>query len=373
MKNITPRPAINMNLVRLIIVAIVVLFVVIVLTSSNLFYIMARVEQQEVGVQFQGGRITQVVGPGLYTDVGLFVELKKVPSSAVPFTVEDDEIITQDKQRLGLVVAGDIFRPNLSQADIMKANWAQYSELYLREEILQNRVEGLARQSMKVCIGERTFNDNVIGTARDVLRECIDRELSRLAEGYGLQISNVVVPNIILSAEAQSLLDAITQSRLNTEKAAQDRLKAQAEAAAEQAKQEGEVRVAQSRVQEEARQQTILAQLERERAEAQQAVIQAQKANELLTAQKNFEINQAEARAAIEKAKAELAGETARAQLYVANPEYAAYLAALANASALKATDKVIFTPVGTTPTIIVPGPGVQPTVNTNGATTVGQ
>ena len=177
MKSSGIRPPLNTNLLRGIIIAIAALIAVVALTSSNLFYIMQRVEQQEVGVRFRSGRIVDVVGPGLYTDAGLYVELKKVPSSAVPFTVEDDEIITQDKQRLGLVVAGDIFRPNLSQADIMKANWAQYSELYLQESILQNRVEGLARQAMKVCIGERTFNDNVIGTARDVLRECIDEEL----------------------------------------------------------------------------------------------------------------------------------------------------------------------------------------------------
>jgi len=355
-----------MNVIRGIIIAIVIFIAIVILTSSNLFYIMQRVEQQEVGVRFRGGRIVDVVGPGLYTDVGFYVELKKVPSSAVPFTVEDDEIITQDKQRLGLVVAGDIFRPNLSQADIMKAYWAQYSELYLQESILQDRVEGLARQSMKVCIGERTFNDNVIGTARDVLRECIDTELSRLAESYGLQISNVVVPNIILSDEAQALLDAITQSRLNTEKAAQDRLKAEAEASAEQARQQGEVRVAQSRVQEESRQQTTLAELERQKAEAQKAVIEAQKANELLTAQRNFEISQARARAAAEQAKADLAPEIAKAELYKANPEYVALQTALANASAFKATDKIIFTPLGTTPTIIVPGPGVQPTVETS-------
>ena len=366
MKSSGIRPSLNTNAIRGIIIAIAALIAVVALTSSNLFYIMQRVEQQEVGVRFRSGRIVDVVGPGLYTDAGLYVELKKVPSSAVPFTVEDDEIITQDKQRLGLVVAGDIFRPNLSQADIMKANWAQYSELYLQESILQNRVEGLARQAMKVCIGERTFNDNVIGTARDVLRECIDEELSRLAENYGLQISNVVVPNIILSAEAQSVLDAITQSRLNTEKAAQDRLKAEAEASAEQARQQGEVRVAQSRVQEEARQQTSLAQLERERAEAQMAVIEAQKANELLTAQRNFEISQARARAAAEQARADLAPEIAKAELYKTNPEYVALQTALANASAFKATDKIIFTPLGTIPTIIVPGPGVQPTVETS-------
>lgn len=364
MRSAGARPPINMNIVRVIIIAIVLLIAIIVLTSSNLFYIMQRVEQQEVGVRFRAGKIVDVVGPGLYTDVGLYVDLKKIPSSAVPFTVEDDEIITQDKQRLGLIVAGDIFRPNLSQADLLKANWAQYSDLYLREDVLQNRVEGLARQSMKVCIGERTFNDNVIGTARDVLRECIDTELSRLADSYGLQIANVVVPNIILSQEAQQLLDSITQSRLNTEKAAQDKLKAEAEAAAEQARQQGEVRVAQSRVQEEARQQTSLAALEQQRAEAQKAVIEAQKANELLTAQRNFEIAQARARAAAEQAKADLAPEIAKAELYADNPAYVALQTALANASAFKATDKIVFTPIGTTPTIIVPGPGVQPTVN---------
>lgn len=359
------KRGINTAVLRGVVVAILILLAVIVLTSSNLFYIMARVEQQEVGIQFRGGRIVNIVGPGLYTDVGLYVELKKVPSSAIPFTVQDDEIITKDKQRLGIVVSGDIFRPNLSQADILKANWAQYSELYLREQILKDRVENLARQAAKVCIGERTFNDNVIGTARDVLRECIDEELSQLAQNYGLQIANVVVPNVILSPEAQGLLDAITQSRLNTEKAAQDKLKAEAEAAAEQARQEGEVRVAQSRVQEEARQQTILAQLEKEKAEAQRAVIEATKANELLAADRDFAISQAQAKAAAEKAKADLALELAKAQLYADNPAYLTLQTALANASAFKATDKIIFTPTGTTPTIIVPGPGVVPTVNT--------
>lgn len=357
--------SVNLAILRGAIIALLLIIAVVVLTSSNLFYIMARVEQQEVGIQFRGGRIVNVVGPGLYSDFGLYVELKKVSSSAVPFTVQDDEIITKDKQRLGIVVSGDIFRPNLSQADILKNNWAQYSELYLREQILKDRVENLARQAAKVCIGERTFNDNVIGTARDVLRECIDEELSQLAQNYGLQIANVVVPNVILSPEAQALLDAITQSRLNTEKAAQDKLKAEAEASAEQARQEGEVRVAQSRVQEEARQQTILALLEKEKAEAQRAVIEATKANELLAAERDFAISQAQARAAAEKAKAELALEIAKAQLYADNPAYLTLQTALANANALKPTDKIIFTPAGTTPTIIVPGPGVVPTVNT--------
>jgi len=329
------------------------------------YYFLERVEQQEVGVRFRQGRIYEVVGPGLYSDIGFYVEIKRVSSTAVSFTVQDDEIITKDKQRIGLVVSGDIFRPNLAHADVLRDLWAQYSALYLSDEVARARVEGLARQAMKVCVGERTFDDNVIGSARDVLRECIDEELSGLATNYGLQIENVVVPNIILSPEVQQVLDQITKSRLDTEKAAQDKLKAEAEALAEQARQRGEVAVAQSRIQEETKQQTLLAQLEQEKLAAQKAVIEAQKANELLAAQRDLEINQALAKAAIEKAKADLAIEIAKAELLSKNPGYLQLQIAQMNADALNETDKIIFTPEGSMPTIILPGPGIVPTVNT--------
>ena len=67
------------------------------------------------------------------------------------------------------------------------------------------------------------------------------------------------------------------QLRLETEQARQDELKASAQAQAEQARQEGEIRVAQSRIQEEARQQLTLAQLNKEKIQAQKAVIEAER------------------------------------------------------------------------------------------------
>ena len=351
--------------VVIVVVGVAVVIVGLLLMSTKPFYFMERVEQQEVGVRFREGRIAEIVGPGLYTDIGLYVELKRVSSTAISFSVQDDEIITKDKQRLGLIVNGDIFRPNLEQGDVLKSLWAQYSDIFLRDEVARTRVEGLARQSMKVCIGERTFDDNVIGTARDVLRECIDTEVSKLAQNYGLQISNVVVPNIVLSPEVQTVLDAITKSRLDTEKAAQDKLKAEAEALAEQARQRGEVAVAQSRIQEETKQQTTLAQLDQQKLAAQRAVIETQKSNDLFAAQQDLAIAQAEAKAAAEKAKASLALEIAKAGMYTSYPNYLQLQIALANASALAESDKVIFTPEGSTPTIVLPGPGIMPTVNT--------
>lgn len=350
----------------LTILGILVILAVVLFIASRFVYFLAPVEQNEVGVQFRNGQIVNIVGPGLYTDAGLYVEIKRVAQTAIPFSVQDDEIITSDKQRVGVIVNGDIFRPTIAQPDMIRNNWASYSDIYLSDIAAKNRVEALARQAMKVCIGQRTFENNVIGSARDELRNCIDDELSRLALNYGLQINNVTVPNIILSAEVQALLDEITKSRLETEKAEQDKLRAEAQALAEQAKQRGEVAVAQARIQEEAKQQTVLAQLEQEKLAAQRAVIETQKSNDLLAAQKDLEIFRATAGAAAEKAKADLAQNTALANLYASFPAYVQLLIAQANANALKPTDKIIFTPDGTTPTIVLPGPGIVPTVNTN-------
>lgn len=368
-------------LITIIVVIIALIF--LLSFAGQFFYFFQVVQEQEVGVQFQGGRIQEIVGPGVYSDFGLFVRLERVSSQAIPFEVSDAEIITKDKQRIGVAVTGDIFRPGLIERDLILANWGEYRGIYLNNDAATSRVQSLARQAMKVCVGDRTFDQNVVGTSRDELRNCIDDELNELVGPMGLRIANLVVPEVVLSPEVQAALDAIVASRLATEKAAQDQLKAQAEAGAEQARQEGEIRVEQSRIQEQTRQQTILAQLERDRLAAQLAIIEAERANDLaqketerqvLEAQKNNEllgaqldqgINQALAEAASAKAQAELAQETLLAQLYAANPVYVQWLIAQANASALKATDKIIFTPVGVSPSIIVPGPGIVPTVET--------
>ena len=373
---------------RLVVTAVIVIvaLAVVLTVGSNFAYFLVRVEQQEVGVQFRSGRIHNIVGPGVYSDVGLFVELVKVSSQAIPFVVSDPEIITKDKQRIGLVVSGDVFRPGLADFDEIRRLWAQYRGFYLNDDLAKARVEDLAKQSMKVCVGDRTFDENVVGTARDELRACIDNQLNELSARFAVRIENVVVPEVVLSPEVQVALDAIVQSRLLTEKAAQDQLKARAEALAEQTRQEGEIRAEQSRIQEQTRQQTILSLLEQERLQAQLAVIEAErandlarlvtqraviestKANELLAAERDLAINNALAEAAVAQARADVAFDATLAELYATNPEYLQLQMVLANASAIGATDKLIFTPEGTVPTLVLPGPGIVPTVDTTPA-----
>ena len=164
-----PQLPINLRTIVVLVVGFVVLLLLFSF-SSQFFYFFERIDEDEVGVQFQGGRIKDVVGPGIYSDVGLFVEIKRVPSKAVPFLVTDQELITKDKQRIGLVVTGDTFRPGLATKDLLQRYWPQYNALYLDDSAARERIEARAQQAMKVCVGDRNFNDAVIGTARDELR-----------------------------------------------------------------------------------------------------------------------------------------------------------------------------------------------------------
>ncbi|PKO18187.1 MAG: hypothetical protein CVU39_01750 [Chloroflexi bacterium HGW-Chloroflexi-10] len=337
---------------RGIITAVIVVVGIILLIAlvSPHVYLFKLVNQQEVGVMMRSGKVIQVVPAGVYSDAGLFAQMVKVNTQAVVIDVTDPELITSDKQLIGLQVTADAFRPDYAKNDMIMEKWSQYRQLFIDDTILIQKVSSFALQAMKVCVGDRTFDQNVIGSGRDELRQCIDEELSSLAERVGVDVQNVVVPQVIISQEVRTSMDQIVQSRLATEKAKQDALKAKEEAAAKQAAQEGEIRVQQSVQQETMRQQIITADLEKQKLQAQLSVIDAQRTN----AEQELLLQQALAAIAAEKANIELAKELALAKLYTTHPEYLSLQMTMANASAIKNTDKLIFTPIGMMPNLVL-------------------
>lgn len=332
-----------------------IILIVVLANLSKSFWYFEVIENDEVGVTIEAGEIQGVVQPGIAYDFGLFVDLVKITTSAVAITVDDPELITIDKQRIGLEVTADVFRPR--EADIVISNYSRYRNIYLNDESLQQRMTAFTLQAMKVCVGDKKFDEAVIGSGRDDLRACIDDELSGLAAPIGLEVRNVAVPQITISPEVQAALDAIVQSRLATEKAKQDAEKAEEEAAAQQAVEEGRIRVEQAKLQEEARQQAILQELKRQQLEAELAVIEQQTIN----AEAQLGLTQAQQAIADEQARVDIARELALAEMYAAHPEYVALQIALANASAIKDSDKFIYTPAGVFPNLIL-GNGVVPT-----------
>lgn len=323
-----------------------IMFVIVGFVIRSFWYFEV-INNDEVGIAIQAGQIQGVKQPGIAYDFGLFVELVKVKTSAVALTVDDPELITSDKQRIGLEVTADIFRPR--ETDIVISNYARYRGVYTDDAALQQRMTAFTLQAMKVCVGDKKFDEAVIGSGRDALRSCIDDEISALAEPLGLEVRNVAVPQVTISPEVQTALDAIVQSRLLTEKAKQDVEKAKQESLAQQAVEEGRIRVEQSKLQEEARQQVTLQQLRQEQLEAELAVIEQEKIN----TDAELALAQAQQKVAEEKALIDLARDIALAKLYAENPIYVTLQIALANAQAIKETDKLIFTPDGVFPNLI--------------------
>jgi len=335
-----------------------IIAIIVLANTSKSFWYFEVIENDQVGVKIEAGKIQGVLQPGIAYDFGLFVDLVKITTSAVAITVDDPELITIDKQRIGLEVTADVFRPR--EADIVISNYSRYRNIYLNDESLQQRMTAFTLQAMKVCVGDKKFDEAVIGSGRDDLRECIDNELSSLADPLGLEVRNVAVPQIKISPEVQAGLDAIVQSRLATEKAKQDAEKAIQESTAQQAVEEGRIRVEQSKLQEEARQQATLQQLKQQQLKAELAVIQ----QEVINAQAQLELTNAQQKVAAEQALVDIAKELALAELYAKNPLYVQLQIALANASAIKNTDKLIITPDGTFPDLIFTNNDILPSIN---------
>jgi hypothetical protein len=356
-----PRPSIFSFIPRWLIGLIVgIIFIVILANISRSFWYFEVVENDQVGVTIEAGEIQGVVQPGIAYDFGLFVDLVKITTSAVAITVDDPELITIDKQRIGLEVTADVFRPR--EADIVISNYSRYRNIYLNDESLQQRMTAFTLQAMKVCVGDKKFDEAVIGSGRDDLRACIDEELSGLAAPLGLEVRNVAVPQITISPEVQAGLDAIVQSRLATEKAKQDAEKAKQEAIAQQAVEEGRIRVDQSKLQEEARQQVILQDIKRQQLEAELAVIEQQKIN----SEAQLALTILQQQVADEQALVDIAKELALAALYERYPSFVNLQMSLANSAAIKQTDKLIFTPDGVFPNLIFSNGTTLPTINVN-------
>lgn len=332
----------------LVVLFFIIVGLVLLFFASRALWYFEVVENDEIGIKLRAGQIIEVVQPGIVSDFGLFVELVKIKASAVSVLVDDNELITLDKQRIGLEVTADVFRPR--DGDTIRTNYSLYRSLYTSDNDLRERMKSFSLQAMKVCVGNKKFDDAVIGSARDALRTCIDDELGNLTKPLGLVVRNVAVPQVTISPEVQTALDAIVQSRLSTEKAKQDVEKAKQESLALQAIEEGKIRVDQSKLQEAARQQVTLQQLKQQQLEAELKVIEQQKLN----SQSQLELTAIQQKVAKEQAQVDLAKEIAMAEMYASHPDYVALQIALANASAIKPTDKFIFTQAGVFPNIII-------------------
>lgn len=398
---------------RWIVLAVVIIGLLILwgVADSIFGYAWYSVRSTQVAVMFNAGQAYRVVGPGVWTDLRPWQDIRSISIEGVPFVLSDPEVLTKDQQRLGVQVSGTVHRPGLEKADELLRLWPSYSTFYLSDQALSGTPENpdgglmprLGKQAAKVCVGDLNFNEAVVGSARDVLRACIEAELDGLANEYGLDVRNVVVPDVVLAEAVRVQMDAITNARFSTQVALQEEQKARAEAARQLAIEQGQILVEQGRIQEKARQDALTAELDRQTLEAQAAVIQAQKDNELLaqqadiriaearvqekarqdaitanlnrqtlevqrtvieaekanqtlTAQRDLEIATINRQSHEQNALAQTAQERTLAEMYTENPSYAQLAQTRAMAGAYGQMDKVIMLPSNVSPYLFLGG-----------------
>lgn len=333
------------------------------LLGALLGYWLEPVGASQVGIQFQSNKPVNVVGPGIYTDMSPFADIKRVETKELPFTVSDDEVLTHDLQRVRVDIAGTVRRPGLDSANTLIGGWNTLSTFYTDDTAVvgDGKTEGViqrqGRQAIKVCVGDLDFAKAVVGSARDVLRECITTELTPLMAGYGLIVNptNLVVPNVGLKEAVQKAMDDITNQRFAEQVARQGEQTAKATADQNLAVATGAIRVEQGKIQEQARQDALTADLNQKTLAAQRAVIEQQKRNDLYAAQQDLAINQAKASAAAESAKATNANTATLAAIYQANPAFAQVENTKNVSAAWHEADKIIV-PVGSDPNLIING-----------------
>ncbi len=351
----------------------------VLFVSFNPLYILQGLGQQEMGVKIRAGEVTDIVGPGgVYSDFGLYVKLERFKIEGVQFQVSDDEVFTKDMQPVYVEIRGQVFRPTLTSLkttsttdvpvlftkDEIAKNFINYRQLFTDDSALTTQMDGFSRQAMKVCVGQNDLRGNAVAEGRDILRNCIESELEKLAQDIGLYVNNIVVTDVQASAQAMVIINETNQFLLDAEKAKAQAQKLEQEGKANAVQKEAEIRVQQAASQETARQRVILAQLEEQELIAQRAVLEAQKENVIL----EQELNSEKAIAAEELAKADLAETLKLAQIYQEHPSYYQFLIAQLNASAIKPTDKMMIIPEGTIPQLVL-GDSVIPTYQVSDGT----
>ena len=373
------------------VVIVLIIFVLGAAAKFTIFgYILHGVDQGEIAVQLRQNKVIGLQGPGVYHDSDWFASIENIDVRVLRWCAFDSEVLTKGEnssvgQRVGIVVCGTVQRPGYDKrayylADEAKA-WNDFKQYYTDNLYLVGKfteatneagdpvvavsrvglMQNLAQQAMKVCVGDSTFSEAVVGSKRDTLATCIQEEVSGRADKFGgLVVSNVTVPNVVLTPEARALVDLITASQMQTDKAAQDAKLALAQGTQQLAQEQATIRVEQGKIQETARQKAITAALDVARLEAERAVIEATASNNLLTAERALSVNQALFEANMLKAKADRADDMYYAGILRDSPAYTNWLIAQVWSLAIKDTDKII--PVGSNPyTIINPWPDGSP------------
>jgi regulator of protease activity HflC (stomatin/prohibitin superfamily) len=182
-------------------------------------YLPGTVDSSEVGLKITSGKVEDVLEPGRYTDVGWYTSLATVDTSAKTTDWKDPDLVTRDKQPIGLTISVTYAR-NRDHKSI-KQMWTQYNteardDKALAAQVLK-RVPGAAKD-----LTTRYSLDEMLGITPDapgraIVTQALFDALEPELEEIGISLLNVTIGNIAPSEQYLNLLEEKANAQASTE------------------------------------------------------------------------------------------------------------------------------------------------------------
>lgn len=231
----------------------------IALTMLAGCYRNSPVESYQMGLVMDDGvSITDVVGPGLYSNGGWRAELYTINVSNITTTWQDPSLVTRDKQPIGLTLALTFARKRDSES--IKELYNRYNAEAINDDALMNlvhsKVPGVAKTiTTKYTLDQMLGISEPISGTQAIDRGVVAREVFDLLkadlDSIYVDLVAVEIADITPSETFMKALDAKAQAQIGIEVAASEtkRLneqlaqeKAQTEIALEQARRDNLVK-----------------------------------------------------------------------------------------------------------------------------------
>lgn len=217
-----------------------VILMVVALVATALLgggcYCNANIQESQAGLIMPDGvRVTEVVGPGRYTNLNYWADIAHIDVSAKTVVWEDPDLVTADKQPIGLQLGITYARKR--DAESVTEMWRQYRSEATDDDALELQVRNRTARVAKTITAKYTL-DEMLGvegqesTGRQVvtldLYELLKPELAEVK----IDLLDVGINNISPSQEYLALLqrkaNAKVEAEVAREEAERDKAAAQA-------------------------------------------------------------------------------------------------------------------------------------------------
>ncbi|MDI7277367.1 MAG: SPFH domain-containing protein, partial [Anaerolineae bacterium] len=186
-----------------------------------------QVETSQVGLLLPDGvTVQQVVGAGRYTNMGWFAELARIDVSAKTLEWEDPDLVTQDKQPIGLRLAITYARKRDKESILLM--WDTYRGEATSDDLLERQVETRIPGVAKAITVKYTLDEMLGVEGADLAqagRERVVQDLFDLLrpqlEECGIQLLDIRISNIAPDPEYLEKLREKARANVEREVATQ--------------------------------------------------------------------------------------------------------------------------------------------------------